>query len=1102
VTTTELRNPRSVELELLSRDDLAAIWAQSLTLYERLDSGLAYSPNDTEGLELLLTRWRDICAKGSNDEFLRRLSEDGLTLEEVKRVIGTPRPVSQPDEQLPPWCEFLHEALLGTHSWNDADIFEPGVHDRALPFYPLIAPFARLAVRRLRNSVEFSCVTDGAVDGLIRKLHARLAYLSVKTHHLEFVIFRSTRESSLAPVLRRALGESSDVFYREFVRSFYDGEWRRFLLEYAVLARQLAVISMDWADAMTDILCRLHADRDSLCAEFSVGQDPGKVVEIESEVSDFHRQGRASAVLSFESGLKVVYKPKSLDTDLLFNRLIDWTNQQPGILPLSAVPTLHREDYGWQLFVSHQACSDKDEAHGFYQRMGQLLGLVYALEGYDCHHENLVAAGETPYLIDTETIFNPYKEMDSASGDQLDAARLASKTLYYSVVRTGLLPTWSLGDDGSKRDISGLGGAGEQHNDPFRVTTWISGNSDDIRIERTAATIMQHGNQPAEPSGETIHAEGFVDDIRAGFSAFYRALLANRDSFLHEIESWPPVQVRFVRKPTQLYADTLRRLMEPKALRDGMNWSIEVDYQSRMFLAAKTDHSGVWNLLREEFNSLIRGDIPHFRVPTDSLDIHGAEGSTIVSGYFTTDCKVRLTEKIRALSDNDLALQDRYITYSFYARAARTIHDEPDALAYLNDPIKTSNDLLLPAEPAECIEVATKIGEELIREALLADDGSISWIALEYMQDAGIFQFQPVSYNLYSGTAGIACFLAALGRVSGRPEFSDAAWDATRPLFRMAEEGHESIIHLSGLGVGVGLGSLIYGFAYLADMFGPGERRDMCLETATRCAEQIDERALQADHRHDVMFGSAGAILALYRLELVGAGTSVADRVSALAQHLMDARIVTDSGHNIVPTLRSAAATGFSHGTAGTALALARAGALTSTQLYVDAALEHVEFEELLYDPKKKNYPDYRSEPGRPSFITAWCHGSPGIGLARLRLYQLTGEARLRDQAERAMATTGGFTLDHLDHICCGNLGRIDIQLEFAREMQDETLKMSVRRDAAYVLNRYHEKGGFRMFMNTPTQVFSPGLFVGAAGAGMTLLRLADESLPCIMAFD
>ncbi|MEM9304535.1 MAG: type 2 lanthipeptide synthetase LanM, partial [Pseudomonadota bacterium] len=478
------------------------------------------------------------------------------------------------------------------------------------------------------------------------------------------------------------------------------------------------------------------------------------------------------------------------------------------------------------------------------------------------------------------------------------------------------------------------------------------------------------------------------------------------------------------------------------------------------------------------------------------------DGSQVVPGYFTTNCATRLTEKIRALNENDLALQDRYITYSFYARDARSIHDEPDALAYLQDPVKTSNDDLAPVAHDDCIAVAAAIGKDLIREALRADDGSISWIALEHLQDAGVFQLQPVSYNLYSGAAGIACFLAALGRFTGRSAFTEAAWDAARPLFRMADEEHESIIYLSGLGVGVGLGSLIYGFAFLADLFGPGERRDRCLETATRCAARIDDRALRADHRHDVMFGSAGAILALHRLAAADATSAATDRIDALARHLLDSRIDTDSGHRIVPTLRSGAATGLSHGAAGIALALARAGTLTSTPSFVEAALEHADFEEHLYDTEEGNYPDYRSVPGQPAFITAWCHGSPGIGLARLRLYELTGEARLRDQAERAMATTRRFTLDHLDHICCGNLGRIDIQLEHARAMQDEALERGVRQDAAYVLGRYHEKGGFRMFMNTPTQVFSPGLFVGAAGIGMTLLRLADDSLPCVMAFD
>jgi lantibiotic modifying enzyme len=93
--------------------------------------------------------------------------------------------------------------------------------------------------------------------------------------------------------------------------------------------------------------------------------------------------------------------------------------------------------------------------------------------------------------------------------------------------------------------------------------------------------------------------------------------------------------------------------------------------------------------------------------------------------------------------------------------------------------------------------------------------------------------------------------------------------------------------------------------------------------------------------------------------------------------------------------------------------------------------------------------------------------------------------------------------LDHLDHICCGNLGRIDIQLEYALHFDDAPMLESLRKDAAYVLERYRQSGAFRLFLNTPNKVFSPGFFVGATGIAYNLLRLANpRALPSVLAFN
>src|SRR5262249_35181314 len=74
--------------------------------------------------------------------------------------------------------------------------------------------------------------------------------------------------------------------------------------------------------------------------------------------------------------------------------------------------------------------------------------------------------------------------------------------------------------------------------------------------------------------------------------------------------------------------------------------------------------------------------------------------------------------------------------------------------------------------------------------------------------------------------------------------------------------------------------------------------------------------------------------------------------------------------------------TGISHGAAGFALALAALAAASGRDDFTTAAEECIAFETATYDPGRANWPDFRAD-GR-ELPCQWCHGAPGIGLARV----------------------------------------------------------------------------------------------------------------------
>src|SRR5438270_801706 len=100
--------------------------------------------------------------------------------------------------------------------------------------------------------------------------------------------------------------------------------------------------------------------------------------------------------------------------------------------------------------------------------------------------------------------------------------------------------------------------------------------------------------------------------------------------------------------------------------------------------------------------------------------------------------------------------------------------------------------------------------------------------------------------------------------------------------------------------------------------------------------------------------------------------------------------------------------TGFSHGTAGISWALLELAAKTGEQRFQAAALSGIAYERALFSASAGNWPDLRvpdtdanPEPG--VFPVAWCHGAPGIGLARLLCRRLVDNPQIDGEIQAAL---------------------------------------------------------------------------------------------------
>jgi type 2 lantibiotic biosynthesis protein LanM len=359
--------------------------------------------------------------------------------------------------------------------------------------------------------------------------------------------------------------------------------------------------------------------------------------------------------------------------------------------------------------------------------------------------------------------------------------------------------------------------------------------------------------------------------------------------------------------------------------------------------------------------------------------------------------------------------------------------------------------------------------------------------------------------NLYDGIAGIGLFMAALATVTNGVMWRHAALGTVRPLRQLLERATaKEILAAAPIGACDGVGSIVYALSWMSRFLEDISLADLAVGlTQTLTKEQID-----TDTRLDVVGGSAGAILCLLALHHVVREPGLLELAECCGDHLLAAQVTTGDGGGAWPAQNKHPLAGFAHGAAGIAYTLTSLFRLTGKQELLDAAKRAYLYERSLFSPAKANWPivqgarDRSSEQG--AFMTAWCHGAPGVGLARvLNLDELCDE-HILEEIDTAIHTTAHLERNRSDHICCGNLGRSDVILTTGLRMVRPNLVDAAKAVAVQVTSRAREQQRF-FLPTTPFQysVLTPGFFRGLSGIGYQLLRIAyPERLPSVLSFE
>jgi type 2 lantibiotic biosynthesis protein LanM len=1070
----------------------SSVWFRSIPLEERLASlknsthRLRQAKVDYWTTQRRLKRWQT--EPPINDDeacYTRFLKILGISRPDFSTLLGEPsEQLEQRVGEYPTWLNEFKEAYCDPV----APYLESGnlseVPSEQLPdlFWHLLKPFIYYKSNQLNARLERLCQVYPQVP--LDRVMLSTLLLQNLPWALNNILFRTlTLELNIARLQGVLEGDTQEARFRSFIKRLGNIDAALTLFEeYPALARQTALTVQQWADTSVEFVDRLCQDWHVISKIFNRGEDLIGMTKLNLGLGDRHHGGRSVIIVGFTAGLKLVYKPRSVSADAHFQELLTWLNQRGATPDFRTLKVIARPDYGWIEYVVAKGCNSPDELYRFYQRQGGYLALLYTLDATDFHNENLLAIGEHPVLIDLEALFHP--SIDRVNPD-VDG-HSAQLSLQESVLRVGILPQpVSTSLNGDKIRANGLGSIKGQLTD-HGVPLMEGGGTDHMRIVRKRIEIMPAQNQPSLDSAAVDVLE-YQEAILDGFTQTYDLLARYRDELLSgagPVARFANDPVRVILRGTQLYGRLLQESYHPDLLRD----CLDRDWLFGRLWGAALEDARYKEVVAAELYDLHRNDIPLFTTLPTSCHLWTSTGKKI-SDFLTESSMERVKRRLSQMGEKDLNAQLWLIK-----AALKSFIKEPQAIAPRpwNGHSRTAGHSRESLHD-QLVEAACHIGDRLETLAF-QDEDAASWLTVnfsdQYMNGVSILDF-----GFYQGVAGITLFLAYLGSVTGQDRYTSLAKSA---LVTLRSQIPINRANLTAIGGYSGWGGIIYTLSHLAAVLNQPALLGEAESLVAFLPELIDQ-----DTSLDLIAGAAGCLAALLALHEYHPSPTTLETAVRCGDHLLKhaRQFAPGIGWITIPG-QDEALTGFSHGNAGMAWALLKLAQVTGDSRFKTAATEALRYERSHFLPEVGNWrnllnPDKRPADQLPLSLLQWCHGAPGIGLARLKTLGFYQDEFVLAEIRAAVDTTASHGIGRSQCLCHGDLGNIELLLEASCQLDNPQWAQTTYDLAAGILAHIQATG---WYCGVPMGVEIPGLMTGIAGIGFGLLRLAEpEQVPSVL---
>jgi type 2 lantibiotic biosynthesis protein LanM len=930
-----------------------------------------------------------------------------------------------------------------------------------LPFYVHLAPRSDVE-SALRDAVA-PVAAPGAVDGLLDDAwHGLVAAVEGQSFRTLIGEFHAFREKRGLPMT--AGGDEALTLFREHLGDA--ANCREITGRYPVLKQRVTTILHNSLSAYGDIFAAYAEDEAQLKAAGLVpSPEPGGLKKIVFTGSDPHNENRQVVHVRLAGGTRLVFKPRALVSDRFVKDLYAAADPYLKHSLRECIPvSVTSESHGWQQFVESKAMESPDQPARYFYRFGALCAVLGSIGASDLHDENLLACGENPCVIDTETMTRADAGVENDS-----LPHVIMNHMKLSVVSTMLVP---MVDPTSPIDINmaGVGVAGDQKSKNLTRPVVRDNTTDNISVKWEPVTYKHHGNVSRLGDRRLSATEYFAETLEGYFDALE---FVRGDGIVKILDAYPEMSVRSLLRSTMVYSRFLDAFTHPRYLGEPAEAARLLGLLKNMpeYLSPEAAEFA----REEERSALFSGNVPYFVTRSDSTELATHRSS------FPGVYKKAPVETARRGVEQNAARTDLYHQFLLEECFGEAVAED-DLAGLSSESVFGQHSLTRARAGSWWPEIARKI--DAVSVPFEGPDGRETGWLCGIGPERNAPTMTAGNFVSFHDSGGIVTFLERAARHGKDAE--DACRSAGRGLRSLLARYGESLMQTPE-SVFTGAASMLLARPYgvEADWLG-------------QIFEKLEERAESDELEKDLANGPAGMLMALLsrvelsRVELSGTESSRAEPSRAESSRgesgggaicgedrLARLRELT-LAHLAAP--RTAEWFDVAHGELGLRWALSRAGRVLGDDRLVDESAEW-----LLA----------RWEFADESPYAGWCNGAAGLLLASAEILTAAGRqerlrgARLGELVDKATKIAPERPLDL--SVCHGSSGVVQSLVAAAGILGDGSLVSRAQDYQERVLDTARAHG---FYTGAPGRTSLLGYMFGWSGIGDTdaLLQLAVDA--------